>query len=169
MAVLKICVYPDPVLRRKTTPVDGVGPELLQLIDDMAETMVKAPGIGLAANQVGKSIRVLVIDTKESGSKGPLALINPELLGGSGEVVFEEGCLSVPEFFSNVKRFSEVSVRALDRGGKQVEINADGLLAIVLQHEIDHLDGKLFIDRISPVARDIFKRKWKKRQQEAKS
>jgi peptide deformylase len=114
-------------------------------------------------------VRVLVIDTRSSNSDGStlLALINPEIVSSSGETVFEEGCLSLPEFFSTVKRYEKVMVRGLDRDGNPVEIDAEGLLAIVLQHEIDHLDGKLFIDRLSPVAKDIFKRKWKKRQQEA--
>jgi peptide deformylase len=169
MAVLDICVYPDPVLRKKAPPVDKIDQDLICLIDDMAETMYKAPGIGLAANQVGRAVRVLVIDiNSKSGGGSLLALINPEIVSASGEIVFEEGCLSVPEFFSTVKRYEGVVVRGLDRNGNPVEIDAEGLLAIVLQHEIDHLDGKLFIDRLSPVARDVFKRKWKKKQQEAK-
>jgi peptide deformylase len=170
MAVLDICVYPDPVLRKKASPVDKIDQDLICLIDDMAETMYKAPGIGLAANQVGRPVRVLVIDidSRSGGGGGLLALINPEIVSASGEIVFEEGCLSVPEFFSTVKRYEEVVVRGLDRDGNPVEIDAEGLLAIVLQHEIDHLEGRLFIDRLSPVARDVFKRKWKKKQQEAK-
>lgn len=167
MAILEICTYPNAVLRRKAECVEKIDDNVQRLIEDMAETMYSAPGIGLAANQVGKPVRVLVIDLQREGSKnGLIALINPELVSGRGEVEYEEGCLSVPEFYSSVKRFEEVVVCALDRQGENVEISAEGLLAIALQHEIDHLDGKLFIDRLSPVSRDIFKRKWKKRQKE---
>lgn len=168
MALLPICTYPDPVLRLRAEPVEVIDEEIQHLIDDMAETMYHAPGVGLAANQIGRPIRIVVIDTQKDDEDGLIALINPELVEGHGETTFEEGCLSVPEFYSNVKRHEEVVVCGLNRAGEKVEINADGLLAIVLQHEIDHLDGKLFIDRISPIARDIFKRKWKKKQKEAK-
>ncbi len=168
MALLDIYTYPDPVLRQKSDPVEVIDAELQKLIDDMAETMYKAPGIGLAANQVGRPLRVLVIDLqREESEYGLIALINPEILEARGEVSFEEGCLSVPEFYANVKRFEEVVVSGMDRRGEKIEISAGGLLAIVLQHEIDHLDGKLFIDRLSPVTRDVFKRKWKKKQKEA--
>ncbi len=169
MALLPICIYPDPILRRKTEPVEEINENIQQLIDDMAETMYHAPGIGLAANQVGCPLRVLVIDVRREGSEsGLIALINPELVSADGEISFEEGCLSVPEFFSTVKRCEEVVGRALDREGKEMEIRADGILAIALQHEIDHLNGKLFIDRLSPVARDVFKRKWKKKHKDDK-
>jgi peptide deformylase len=168
MALLNICTYPDPVLRQKAESVEVIDEQLQGLIDDMVETMYKAPGIGLAANQVGRPVRVLVIDLqREESEYGLIVLINPRLAEARGEVCFEEGCLSVPEFFASVKRFEEVVVYGLDREGKEVEISAGGLLAIVLQHEMDHLDGKLFIDRLSPVTRDIFKRKWKKKQKEA--
>jgi peptide deformylase len=167
MALLDICTYPDPVLRKKAQPVENIDEDLLQLIEDMVETMHHAPGIGLAANQVGRPIRVLVIDLqREETQNGLIALINPELITACGEVDWEEGCLSVPEFFATVKRHEEVVVCGLDREGKKVEISACGLLAIALQHEMDHLDGKLFIDRLSPVTRDIFKRKWKKKLKE---
>ncbi len=169
MSILDICIYPDPVLRHKAETVEEIDEDILRLIDDMAETMYNAPGIGLAANQVGRPLRVLVIDLQREESKnGLIALINPELVSGRGEVNYEEGCLSVPEFYSQVKRFEEIVVCALDRKGEKVEINADGLLAIALQHEIDHLEGKLFIDLMSPVSRDIFKRKWKKKLKEEK-
>ncbi|MEM5790348.1 MAG: peptide deformylase [Syntrophobacteraceae bacterium] len=167
MAVLNICTYPDPVLRQKAEPVEVIDEEVLRLIDDMAETMYNAPGIGLAANQVGRLLRVLVIDIqRQDCDNGLIALINPELVNGCGEVSFEEGCLSVPEFFASVKRHEEVVVCGLNRDGEKIEITAEGLLAIVLQHEMDHLDGKLFIDHISAVSRDIFKRKWKKKHKE---
>ncbi len=169
MAVLKICTYPDPVLREQAEPVEVIDEDIQRLIDDMAETMYSAPGVGLAANQVGRPLRLIVIDLqREDSDDGLIALINPELVESSGEASFEEGCLSVPEFFASVKRAEEVIVRGFNREGKEVEISTGGFLAIVLQHEMDHLDGKLFIDRINPVTRDIFKRKWKKKHKEAR-
>ncbi|MHC1729020.1 MAG: peptide deformylase [Syntrophobacteraceae bacterium] len=167
MALLPICTYPDAVLRRKAECVKNIDTEIHRLIDDMIETMYDAPGIGLAANQVGCPVRVLVIDLqREDCEYGLITLINPELLSARGEATHEEGCLSVPEFYSNVKRHEEVVVCGLDREGNRIDISAEGLLAIALQHEMDHLDGKLFIDRISPVVRDIFKRRWKKKLKE---
>lgn len=169
MAVLKICTYPDPVLREQAEPVEVIDEDIQRLIDDMAETMYSAPGVGLAANQVGRPLRLIVIDLqREDSDDGLIALINPELVESSGEASFEEGCLSVPEFFASVKRAEEVIVRGFNREGKEVEISTGGFLAIVLQHEMDHLDGRLFIDRINPVTRDIFKRKWKKKHKEAR-
>lgn len=169
MANLRICTYPDPVLRQRATEVTAIDKEIRRLIDDMAETMYKAPGIGLAANQIGKPLRILVIDLqKPEHEQGLIVLVNPQIIGAQGETTCEEGCLSVPEFFSNVKRFEEVTVRGFDKNEKGVEITANGLLAVALQHEIDHLEGRLFIDRIGPVARDVFKRKWKKRLREQK-
>ncbi|MGV8074941.1 MAG: peptide deformylase [Syntrophobacteraceae bacterium] len=170
MSVLEIRTYPDPVLRRKAEPIEKVDSEIRKLIDDMAETMYKAPGVGLAANQVGMPIRVVVVDLQKSDNReGLLVLINPKIVSSQGSITFEEGCLSIPEFFSNVKRCEEVTVEALDRDEKPLEIAASGLLAVVLQHEIDHLEGKLFIDRLGPITRDIFKRKWKKQHKEAHS
>jgi peptide deformylase len=168
MALLSICTYPDPILRQKAQPVETIGREVQCLIDDMAETMYEAPGIGLAANQIGRALRVIVIDLQKEECNGLIALINPELVSASGEITYEEGCLSLPEFYSSVKRHEDVVVCGLNRDGEKIEIQACGLLSIALQHEMDHLDGKLFIDRISPVARDIFKRKWKKKQKEEK-
>jgi peptide deformylase len=135
----------------------------------MAETMYNAPGIGLAANQVGKPQQVLVVDLqKPDCEQGLIVLINPKIVAAEGEVTYEEGCLSVPEFFAAVKRFNQVTVSGVDTDRKPVEIQASGLLAIALQHEIDHLNGKLFIDRIGSISKDIFIRKWKKKQREAK-
>lgn len=168
MAILPICTYPDPVLRQKAEPVEEIDKELQCLIDDMAETMYEAPGIGLAANQIGRPVRVIVIDLQKPECNGLIALINPELVSASGEISHEEGCLSVPEFYHSVNRHEDIVVCGLTRDGEKIEIQACGLLSIALQHEMDHLDGKLFIDRISPVARDIFKRKWKKKQKEEK-
>ena len=164
MAVLTICTYPDPVLRRKTECVKIIDKGVQRLIDDMVDTMYDAPGVGLAANQVGRSLSVIVVDIqREECEYGLIVLINPELVSARGETCFEEGCLSVPDYFASVTRHEEIVVSGLDRDGKQIQITASGLLSIALQHEMDHLEGKLFIDRISPIARDIFKRKWKKK------
>ncbi len=167
MSLLPICIYPDPVLRQKAERVKNIDNGIQRLIDDMVETMHNAPGIGLAANQVGRPLSVLVIDIQRDESEsGLIVLINPEMVSARGETTFEEGCLSVPEYFASVVRHEEVVVRGLDRRGEKIEIAAEGLLAIALQHEMDHLEGKLFIDRISPIARDIFKRRWKKKSKE---
>jgi peptide deformylase len=167
MSVLPICIYPDPVLRQKACRVEEIDDGIQRLIDDMIETMYNAPGIGLAANQVGRPISVLVIDIqRREADSGLITLINPELVSARGTTAFEEGCLSVPEYFHAVTRHEEVVVRGFDRRGERIEIAASGLLAIALQHEMDHLEGKLFVDRISPIARDIFKRRWRKRLRE---
>lgn len=169
MAVLDICIYPDPVLRRKTECVKNIDKDVQRLIDDMAETMYEAPGVGLAANQVGRSLSIITVDIqREDCEYGLIVLVNPELVSAQGETTFEEGCLSVPDYFASVKRSAEIIVRGLDRDGKEVRIEANGMLAVALQHEMDHLEGKLFIDHISPSARDIFKRKWKKTHKEEK-
>lgn len=169
MALLDICTYPDPILRTKTAPVKVFDRELSKLIEDMAETMYNAPGIGLAANQVGRSQQVLVIDLqKPDYEQGLIVLINPEMVAAEGEITYEEGCLSVPEFFATVKRYDQVTVRGVDEHQNPLEIQASGLLAIALQHEMDHLNGKLFIDRIGSMSKDIFIRKWKKKQREAR-
>jgi peptide deformylase len=170
MALLDIRKFPEPVLRQKASAVKKVDREIRKLIDDMAETMYKAPGVGLAANQVGKLLRVVVIDIQKPECEyGLIVLVNPKIVGARGTVTYEEGCLSVPGFFSNVKRCEEVTVQGLDQDEEPVEIQASGLLAVVLQHEIDHLEGKLFIDRMGPISRDIFRRKWKKQQREAEA
>ena len=166
MAVREIKKYPDPVLRRKTASVGAIDEDICRLIDDMVETMHAAPGVGLAANQVGVPIQVAVIDIgshEEEGEKHSLVvLINPEIVSQEGAVVAEEGCLSVPDFTEKVKRAARVKVRARDRAGKTFELEADGLMAKALQHEIDHLNGILFIDRLSPIKKSIFRRKLKK-------
>jgi peptide deformylase len=168
MAYLEICTYPDSILKQISKPIEHMDSGLFRLIDDMAETMYDAPGIGLAANQVGKALRLLVVDLQRPEyDHGLLVLINPEIIRASGETSFEEGCLSIPEYFAPVKRAEEVTVRALNQHGKVIDIEAGGLLAVVLQHEIDHLEGRLFVDRLGPIARDIFRRKWKKRLKEA--
>jgi len=128
--------------------------------------MYDAPGIGLAANQVGCLQRVIVVDARENGSGGLLVVVNPEIVTAEGEVTTEEGCLSVPEFFSNVTRHENLTCRGFDACGEPLEVCASGRLAVVLQHEIDHLDGRLFVDRLGPVARDVFRRRWRKRGRE---
>ena len=166
MAVREIRKYPDPVLRKRTDPVGTIDGVVQRLIDDMVETMHDAPGVGLAANQVGVPLQVAVIDlsTREDPSlRHPLiVIINPEILSMEGSVIEEEGCLSIPEYSETVKRAQKVKVRALDREGKSFEIEAEGLLAKALQHEIDHLNGLLFVDRLSLLKKNIFKRRHRK-------
>ncbi len=164
MAILNILTYPDPELKKISEPVEEVDENIKTLIDDMFETMYDAPGIGLAAPQVGVLKRVIVLDIgeRDGGQGARLALVNPEIISSAGETTFEEGCLSVPEFTADVVRAAEVKVIGMNRKGESVEIEAGGLMAIALQHEIDHLDGILFVDRLGLVKRDIFKRKVKK-------
>ncbi|MDH4099571.1 MAG: peptide deformylase [Nitrospirota bacterium] len=163
MPVLKIYKYPDAVLKNKAEPVAEVSDEIRQLIDDMFETMYAAPGIGLAATQVGVSKRVIVIDISHSHPEiPPLALVNPVITFKDGEICEEEGCLSVPDYQADVCRFNHVKVKALDRDGNEVEVEGEELLARAIQHEIDHLDGVLFIDRISALKREMYKRRVKK-------
>jgi peptide deformylase len=161
MALLQILEFPDPRLRNRAQPVSQVDAALRTLIDDMFETMYGAPGIGLAATQVNVAKRVLVIDLSEQHDQ-PLALINPEILERAGVEETEEGCLSVPGYFDKVTRAETIRVRALDRDGKQIEFDADGLLAVCIQHEIDHLDGKLFVDYLSELKRTRIRKKLEK-------
>lgn len=163
MAILEIKKYPEKVLKQKALPVTGFDHDLQKLIDDMIETMYAAPGVGLAAPQVGESKRLAVIDISSREDKFPLlVLVNPVIVSCEGEVEFEEGCLSLPEYTAVVKRAEKLLVKAQDRDGKQIEIEGMDLLAIALQHEIDHLDGMLLIDRISPIKREFFKKRHKK-------
>jgi len=166
MSVLEIIKYPDPFLKTKAKPVLRIDEEIKRLISDMIDTMYFAKGIGLAATQVGLNKRIAVLDVPEGENyrkgKNLIAVINPAITAHEGEVKYEEGCLSVPGFTADVKRFATVVVRGLDKNGKDLEINAEGLLAIALQHEIDHLNGILFIDRLSKIKRDIIKRKIRK-------
>ena len=152
MAVLDILHYPDERLRTVAQSVETVDDELRRLVDDMFETMYQAPGIGLAATQVNVHRRVIVIDVSEAADE-PLALINPEILWKDGEEEMQEGCLSVPGYFETVRRAERIRFRALDRNGEPYERDADGLLAVCVQHEIDHLDGKLFVDYLSELKR----------------
>jgi peptide deformylase len=165
MALLQILEFPDPRLRARAQPVTQVDAALRTLIDDMFETMYAAPGIGLAATQVNVAKRVLVIDLSERRDQ-PLALINPEIVARSGVEETEEGCLSVPGYFDKVTRAEQISVRALDRDGRPLEFEADGLLAVCIQHEIDHLDGKLFVDYLSELKRTRIRKKLEKERKE---
>ncbi len=168
MALLSIITAPDPRLKKKSKPVASVDAAVRQLMDDMIETMYAAPGIGLAAPQVGVLSRVIVLDIdREDVKTGPLFLANPEIVEASDEdVTYEEGCLSVPEYYSDVARPAKVRVRYLDRDGKKQEMACEGLLATCVQHEIDHLDGVLFIDHISSLKRNMILRKLLKTRKE---
>jgi peptide deformylase len=158
MTILAILEFPDPRLRTKATPVDVVDDAMRTLIDDMFETMYAAPGIGLAATQVDVHKRLLVTDVSAEKTE-PLVLINPEILAKDGVEVTEEGCLSVPGFYEEVERAEHIHVRALDRDGKAFEMEASGLLAVCIQHEMDHLEGKLFVDYLSEMKRQRIRKK----------
>lgn len=164
MAILPILVAPHPVLKTKCKPVDEVTPELAKLMDDMLETMYDAPGIGLAAPQVGVSKRVLVIDVaRQDEDPQPLKMANPEIIWESEELgVYEEGCLSFPEQYAEVQRPARVKVRYLDQNNEAQELDADGLLATCIQHEMDHLEGIVFVDHLSTLKRNMILRKMKK-------
>ncbi|HEX5793887.1 MAG TPA: peptide deformylase [Rheinheimera sp.] len=161
MAVLHVLHFPDDRLRTVAKPVDSVTPEIQQLVADMLDTMYDENGIGLAATQVNVHQRVVVIDVSEDRNE-PMVFINPEIIARSGETSYEEGCLSVPQSYATVERAAQVTVKALDRNGNAFELKADGLLAICLQHELDHLVGKLFIDYLSPLKRDRIRKKLEK-------
>jgi peptide deformylase len=158
MAKLEILEFPDRRLRTVAKPVAQVDDALRTLIDDMFETMYAAPGIGLAASQVDVHRRLMVLDISED-SDTPMVFINPEILAVHGEQVYEEGCLSVPGIYAEVKRAERIQVRALDRDGQLFELDTDGLLAVCVQHEMDHLAGRLFVDYLSPLKRELVKKK----------
>jgi peptide deformylase len=164
MTIRPLIILPDPVLRQVSRPIERVDSVLRKLSDDMLETMYDAPGIGLAAIQVGEPVRMLVIDlAKENEPKAPRIFVNPEIVARSQErSVYEEGCLSIPDYYAEVERPASVTVRHLDLEGGQHEFEADGLLATCLQHEIDHLDGVLFIDHISRLKREMVVRRFRK-------
>lgn len=165
MSLLEIKKYPDKVLKTKASPVVSIDNNLQKLIDNMAETMYEGKGIGLAANQVGVLKRLCIVDITPAGGNTPLiALINPEIIEKAGAAESEEGCLSVPDYRAIVKRPERILVRCIDIRGKLIEIEASGLLSRVIQHEIDHLDGVLFVDRLSPMKRNFFKKRCKKQQ-----
>ena len=162
MAILDILEFPDPRLRTVAKPVAEVDDNIRKIIDDMFETMYDAPGIGLAATQVNIHQRIIVIDISEEHDQ-PLVFINPEIETGEGELFsYDEGCLSVPGFYESVERPTNVTVKALDRNGEAFELKPDGLLAVCIQHEIDHLNGKLFVDCVSPMKRNRIRKKLEK-------
>src|SRR5690606_24769469 len=169
MALLPILEFPDPRLRTKAAqvePAQVTTPEFQRLVDDMFETMYDAPGIGLAATQVDQHLRFMVIDTSEDKS-APMVFINPEILERQGERVYQEGCLSVPGIYADVTRADTIVVRFLDREGRQQEMAAEGLLATCIQHEMDHLEGKLFVDYLSPLKREMVRKKLAKARRHA--
>jgi peptide deformylase len=165
MAILDILHYPDPRLRNKAKPVAQVTDAHRRLIEDMLATMYAAPGIGLAAIQVGVAERVIVVDVSDDSDQ-PMGLINPEILTQEGSEVMQEGCLSVPGVYEDVERAERIRVRALDRHGKAIEFDADGLLAVCIQHEIDHLNGKLFVDYLSDLKRQRIRKRVEKEERE---
>jgi peptide deformylase len=168
MAVLTILEYPDPRLRTKAKPVAVVDARIRRLIEDMFETMYAAPGVGLAATQVDVHERVLVLDVSQERDQ-PLAFVNPEIVEREGVAEGEEGCLSVPGIFDLVDRAARIKVRALDREGKPFELEAEGLLAVCIQHEMDHLEGKLFVDYLSELKRSRIRKKLEKERRERSS
>lgn len=177
--VMKILTFPDPKLREVSQPVESFGPELKKLSEDMIETMYHANGIGLAAPQVGELVRMVVIDTRPKDESGrrytyeemteleaaveqPLVLINPQIIKGEGKTTFDEGCLSVPGYYETVERYNYIEMKAFDVNGKEFIVKTDGLLAICMQHELDHLEGTLFIDHLSFIKGNKIKNQIKK-------
>jgi peptide deformylase len=164
MAIRTILTYPDPRLREKGLPVERITPEVERLIEDMAETMYGAPGVGLAATQIGEKVRLFLVDVStEDEPDNLLVFINPEIVSSEGDEVGPEGCLSFPGITEDIKRKAQLTVRALDRRGKPFELAADGLLAVAIQHESDHLDGVLMIDHMGVLKKRIVQRKMQKR------
>ncbi len=169
MAILEILRYPHPLLKKKSAEVDRVDEEVKKLIRDMAETMYGAQGIGLAACQVGVSRRVIVIDVSPMDpGRGMITMINPEIISEEGEVDSEEGCLSVPDCHETLKRREKIRVKCLSLDGKEIELAGEGILAIALQHEIDHLNGVLILDKLSRLKREIFRDRLRKEQRKEK-
>lgn len=159
--------FPDPELKKKSTPVTVINDATRALVQDMAETMYAAPGVGLAAPQIGVHQRIIVIDVSPKDEEPDLIVaINPVIVHADGESYEEEGCLSVPKYAANVRRHARVVVKALDLDGNEVTYKADDLLAIAFQHEIDHLDGILFVDHLSPLKREIFRKRYRRSREE---
>ncbi len=164
---LKLRIYGDPVLREKSTPVEKFDEDLKETIKKMAELMYKVKGLGLAANQVGIPKRFFIMDIKQKEGTPELEVyINPEILNAEGYTEYEEGCLSIPGYYAKVERYAKLYIRAYDFEGKPFEKELTGLQAIAFQHEYDHIEGILFVDRISPLKKELFKRWWKKREKE---
>jgi peptide deformylase len=163
MPVLDIVTYPNPILRKKSPPVEAINDEIQSLIDDMIITMHAASGIGLAAPQVGISIRIMVVDINGGTDPGPIiTLINPEIISSEGENIREEGCLSVPGFCEELTRANKVKIKGMDRVGKEIVLEGEGLLARAFHHEMDHLNGLLFFDRLNKVKKELLKLKIKR-------
>jgi peptide deformylase len=158
MNILPILEYPDKRLRTLAVPVEAVDSALKQLIDDMFHTMYEAPGIGLAATQVNIHKQLLILDISEDRSQ-PMVFINPRITAKDGSQVYQEGCLSLPGIYADVKRYNQISVQALDRDGREFSLDAEGLLAVCIQHEMDHLAGKVFVDHLSPLKRALAEKK----------
>ena len=165
MALLEILEFPDPRLRKVASPIKNVDGRIASIADSMLETMYNAPGIGLAASQVNFHKRMLVVDVSEDKSQ-PLILINPEIRTGEGEIETNEGCLSVPGFYEPVSRFAEIQIEAIDREGEPFTLEASDLLAVCIQHEMDHLEGKLFVDYLSNTKRQLIRKKLQKLQKQ---
>ena len=165
MAILDILEFPDPRLRTKAKPVEHIDDALRRTIADMFETMYAAPGIGLAATQVDVHLRFVVIDVSETRDQ-PLVFVNPQILERDGIQVYQEGCLSVPGIYADVERANKIKVTALDRDGKPFELEAEGLLAVCIQHELDHLEGKVFVDYLSPFKREQVRKRLEKARRE---
>ncbi len=165
MAILDILHYPDARLHKVAKPIKDIDADISRLIDDMAETMYAAPGIGLAATQVDQHVQLLIIDTSETKDRLQV-FINPKIISKDGEQHYEEGCLSVPGIYEDVVRAETIKVEALDRNGKKFTLNADGLLSVCIQHEIDHLLGKVFVDYLSPLKRNRIRNKMLKQQRD---
>ena len=163
MALLEILEFPDPRLRTKAKPVTKVTDKIKKLAADMLETMYEAPGIGLAASQVNVHQRLIVVDVSED-KKSPFTLINPEITAFEGQVETNEGCLSIPGFWEPVQRYEKITVNALDTSGEQFTLDADDMLAICIQHEMDHLEGKLFVDYVSNTKRQLIRKRLLKQQ-----
>lgn len=164
MSIITIYQYPDPVLRKETEKISVFDEKLTMLVDDMVETMYDAPGVGLAAPQIGQSLKLIVVDVSESkdGPKQHMVLVNPEITEHEGQQIDEEGCLSVPELTANVKRYKKITVSYQDLQGATQELSTEERFAVVLQHEIDHLNGILFVDHLSSLKRSLYKKKVKK-------
>jgi peptide deformylase len=162
MAYMQIKTYPDPVLRKVCKPIETIHDEMVALCDDMVETMRLAQGAGLAANQVGVSIRLIVLDPRTKKNDKPIVLINPVITEQNSEEITEEGCLSLPKFYEYVKRAKRVFVTGINIKGEPFEMECDGFMARAVQHELDHLNGVLLIDHLSPVKKDLFKKKYMK-------
>ena len=165
MALREVVQFPDPRLKKVSDPINEVTDEVRELARDMVDVMYDEPGIGLAAPQVGVSLRLFVIDTEwsdEEIGRNPLVVLNPEISDREGKITWEEGCLSVPDYAASVERDAEITLRGMDLDGNPIEERADGLRAVCIQHEVDHLDGVLFIDRISRLKRSLYVKKRKK-------